>query len=319
MRTTLIALLLAASAAATAQSYPTKPVRIIVSYPPGGGLDLMTRMVALKLHEAFGQTFVVENRSGASGTIGAAAVAKSDPDGYTLLAAGNPEITLMPHVADKLPYNALADLVPLVQVATAASVLVAHPSLGATTLKDVIDMARASPGRLSYGTPGAGTPTHFAMEVLKAGARVDIVHVPYKGGGPAVQDVLAGQVPLAVINAPPLMPHIRSGRLRAIAVMGAKRSTLLPDVPTVGEAVGIDRATSSAWFAFFAPAGTPAEIRSRLETAIVKSLDEPGLRTRLVDSGMELSALTGEPFASLIREESAMHAELLKRFASKPQ
>ncbi len=319
MKTALLALLIAASTAVSAQTYPAKPVRIIVSYPPGGGVDMMTRMVAAKLTDTLGQTFVVENRGGASGTIGAAAVAKAEPDGYTLLSGGNPEITLMPHVMDKLPYDALADLAPLMQAANVPSVVVAHPSLAARTLREALDLARAKPGSLSYGTPGAGTPTHLAMEVLKAGARVDIVHIPYKGGGPAVQDVVAGQIPLAVINAPPLMPHIRSGKLRALAVLNTKRSALLPEVPTVGEAAGIDRATSSAWFGFFAPAKTPASLRRQLEDALAKALLDPALNARLLEAGMEVAALPGERFSQLVREESAMHAELLKRFGAKPQ
>lgn len=319
MKAAVLALLVAASTAVSAQTYPAKPVRIIVSYPPGGGVDMMTRMVAAKLTDSLGQSFVVENRGGAAGTIGAAAVAKAEPDGYTLLSGGNPEITLMPHVMDKLPYDALADLVPLMQAANVPSVIVAHPSLAAKNLREALDLARAKPGSLSYGTPGAGTPTHLAMEVLKAGAKVDIVHIPYKGGGPAVQDVVSGQIPLAVINAPPLMPHIRSGKLRALAVMNAKRSALLPEVPTVGEAIGIDRATSSAWFAFFAPAKTPAYLRRQLEDALAKALLDPSLKARLLEAGMEVSALPGERFSQLVREESAMHAELLKRFGSKPQ
>jgi len=319
MKTAVLALLFAASAAASAQTYPAKPVRIIVSYPPGGGVDMMTRMVAAKLSDTLGQTFVVENRGGAAGTIGAAAVAKAEPDGYTLLSGGNPEITLMPHVMDKLPYDALADLAPLMQAANVPSVIVAHPSLAAKNLREALDLARAKPGSLSYGTPGAGTPTHLAMEVLKASAKVDIVHIPYKGGGPAVQDVISGQIPLAVINAPPLMPHIRSGKLRALAVMNAKRSALLPEVPTVGEAVGIDRATSSAWFAFFAPAKTPANLRRQLEDALAKALLDPALNAKLLEAGMEVSALPGDRFSQLVREESAMHAELLKRFGAKPQ
>lgn len=319
MKTAVLALLFAASTAASAQTYPAKPVRIIVSYPPGGGVDMMTRMVAAKLSDTLGQTFVVENRGGAAGTIGAAAVAKAEPDGYTLLSGGNPEITLMPHVMDKLPYDALADLAPLMQAANVPSVIVAHPSLAAKNLREALDLARAKPGSLSYGTPGAGTPTHLAMEVLKANAKVDIVHIPYKGGGPAVQDVISGQIPLAVINAPPLMPHIRSGKLRALAVMNAKRSALLPEVPTVGEAVGIDRATSSAWFAFFAPAKTPANLRRQLEDALAKALLDPALNARLLEAGMEVSALPGDRFSQLVREESAMHAELLKRFGAKPQ
>lgn len=307
--------LLGSAAAAGAQSYPAKPVRVVVSYGAGGGVDLMTRMVAAKLQERMGQPFVVENRAGAAGTIGAAAVAKAAPDGYTLLAGGNPEMTVLPHMLN-LSYDPQRDLAPITLAANVPSVLVVHPSLQAKGLRELLDMARAQP--LPYATPGRGTPMHLAMEMINATQKTQFVHVPYKGGGPATNDVVGGQVGMAIINAPPLLPHIRAGKIKPLAIMQPERSPLLPEVPTFKEASGIDNVLATAWFAFFAPAKTPRDILQRLETEIRAILQEPATKARLVQGGMDVWALPSDRFAEQIRVESAYYEKAIKQFGIRP-
>lgn len=314
----LSALLVAGMAdGAGAQTFPSKPVRIVVSFAAGGGLDAMTRLVAQELQKQMGQPFVVENRPGASGTIGADAVAKSAPDGYTILANGNPELTFMPVVSEKLPYDAQRDLAPLALVANVPSVIVVNPGSGIASVAQLLDRARA-PAGLPYGTPGRGTPMHLAFELLNAESGTRFIHVPYKGGGPATADVVAGQISVAVINAPPLMPHIRAGKLRAIAILQDERSALLPEVPTLREATGIAVVQAPAWFAFSAPAKVPSEILSRLEREILRALAEPELRTKLVGAGIDVVALPAARMAQVIRAETAYNAATVKRLGFKP-
>jgi tripartite-type tricarboxylate transporter receptor subunit TctC len=312
----LVLALLGAAAGCHAQGYPAKPVRIIVSYGAGGGVDLMARMVAAKLQERMGQPFVVENRAGAAGTIGAAAVAKAAPDGYTILAGGNPEVTILPHMLSNLPYDPQRDLAPITLAANVPSVLVVHPSLDVKSVRELLELAHAKP--VPYGTPGRGTPMHLAMEMINASEKTQFVHVPYKGGGPATNDVVGGQVGMAIINAPPLLPHIRAGRIKALAIMQAERSPLLPDVPTFKEASGMDNVLATAWFAFFAPAKTPHDILQRLEAEIRATLEEPATKARLVQGGMDIWALPSERFAQQIRAESAYYEKAIKQFGVKP-
>jgi len=315
----ILAALLAAGTAAVAgaQTFPSKPVRIVVSFAAGGGLDAMTRLVAQELQKQMGQPFVVENRPGASGTIGADAVAKSVPDGYTILANGNPELTFMPVVSEKLPYDVQRDLAPLALAANVPSVIVVHPGSGIANAAQLLERARSSAG-LQYGTPGRGTPMHLAFELLNAESGTRFIHVPYKGGGPATADVVAGHVSVAVINAPPLMPHIRAGKLRAIAILQDERSVLLPEVPTLREATGIAVIQAPAWFAFSAPAKVPSEILARLEREILRALAEPELKTRLIAAGIDVVALPAARMAQVIRTETAYNAATVKRLGFKP-
>lgn len=299
-----------------AQSYPAKPVHVIVSYGAGGGVDLLARMVAAKLQERMGQPFVVENRAGASGTIGAAVVAKAAPDGYTILAGGNPEITLLPHMLNNLPYDPQRDLAPITLAANVPSVLVVHPSLGVKNVRELLDLAHAKP--VPYATPGRGTPMHLAIEMINASEKTQFVHVPYKGGGPATNDVVGGQVGMAIINAPPLLPHIRAGRIKALAIMQPERSPLLPEVPTFKEASGVDNVLATAWFAFSAPAKTPRDILQRLETEIRAILEDPATKARLAQGGMDVWALSSERFAEQIRVESAYYEKAIRQSGVKP-
>ncbi len=306
------------SGTVSAQSYPTKPIHIIVSFAAGGGVDLMARVLAEQLGKQMGQTFVVENKPGATGTIGAAFVAKSAPDGYTLLAGGNPELTFMPVINPKLTYDPKLDLAPLVLVANVPSVLVVNPSSGIDTIEKFMERARSENG-LPYGTPGRGTPMHLAFELMNKLHGTHLIHVPYKGGGPATSDVLGGQIQAAVINAPPLLPHIRSGKLRPLAVLQGERSALLPDVPTLKEATGIDDVQAPAWFALSMPAGVPVEIRNRLEREVHQALAEPEVKTRLTRAGLDVVGLPAARMAQIVAAELTYNADTVKRLAYKPE
>ena len=301
---------------AWAQQYPVKPVRIVASYAAGGGVDVMARLVAQRLSQHFSQQFVVENRAGAGGAIGAEVVTRAAPDGYTLLAGGNPELTFLPHVSEKLPYDPQHDLAPLVLVANAPSVVVVNPAFQATSLKELLALAKVSD--VLYGTPGRGTPMHLSFELLNAEVGTKFSHVPYKGGGPATSDVVAGQISVAVINAPPLLPHIKAGKLRALAVMQDERSALLPGVPTFREATGIPNIDAPAWFAFLAPAGIPSDIRNRLEQAIIQAVTEPEVNAKLATMGLDVAALPSARFAEIMRAESNYNARTIKRLGYRP-
>ena len=309
-------MILAIASVASAQPYPNKPVRIVASYAAGGGVDVMARLVAQRLSQHFAQQFVVENRAGAGGAIGADVVAKAVPDGYTLLAGGNPELTFLPHISEKLPYDPQRDLAPLVLVANAPSVVVVHPAYPAASLKELLALAKA--GDVHYGTPGRGTPMHLSFELLNAEAGTKFSHVPYKGGGPATSDVVAGQVSVAVINAPPLLPHIKAGKLRALGLMQEERSALLPGIPTFREATGIANIDAPAWFAFLAPAGVPADIRTRLEQGIRQAVTDAEIQATLATMGLDVVAIPSERFAEIIRAESNYNARTIKRLGYRP-
>lgn len=310
----VVALLSLVPPAAQAQpAFPAKPLRIVVSYAPGGGVDLMARIVAKRLTERLGQPVTVENRPGAGGTIGAAAVAASPADGYTILSGGNPEITVMPHLVAKLSYEPLRDLAPLVLAAYVPSVLVVNPAvLPAASVKELFEAARK--GELPVATPGRGTNMHIAMEVLNAQAGTKFLNAPYKGGGPAAQDVAAGQIGAAIVNLPPLRAHIQSGKLRALAVMQEARSGQLPSVPTLKEATGIENAQAPAWFGFMAPAGIPRPVAARLEAEIRAALGDPAIAPQLAAAGMDVMAYPADRFEQVIRAESAANGAAIRRF-----
>ena len=299
-------------AQASAQTYPDRPVRIVVSFAAGGGVDMMARLLGERLSRQLGQPFVVENRPGASGTIGADVVARSAPDGYTLLAGGNPELTFMPAVNEMLPYKTARDLAPLMLVANAPSVLVVNAASDIRTVAQFMEKARQEKG-LPYGTPGRGTPMHLAFELMNQLHGTRLIHVPYKGGGPATADVVGGQSEAAVINAPPLLPHIQAGKLRALAVLQNERSPLLPDVPTLKEATGIDDVRAPAWFALSTRAGVPPEILERLESALVRIVADAEVKGRLAKAGLDVVALPASSMARIIADESAYNVATVKR------
>jgi tripartite-type tricarboxylate transporter receptor subunit TctC len=287
--------------AATAAAWPARPVRIIVPTSPGGGTDIVTRVIAARVGEGLGQPVVVENRPGAGQVLGTELVARSAPDGYTQLMAAS-AIVLNQVLAKQPPYDILRDFIPVTLAASLPHVLTVHPSLPVKSVKDLIALARARPGQLNYSSAGAGTSLHMAMELFRSMAGLDIVHVPYKGAGPATADLLAGHVQLATPNTLTVVPHLRSGRLRAIGVTGAKRAAALPEVPTIAEA-GVPGYEAIFWYALFAPAGTPREAVGRTHVEVAKALRLPDVGRRLADDGAEPGGMPPEAFAAFIRAE----------------
>lgn len=304
-------------AAAQAQvTYPAKPIRMVVPYAAGGGLDAVTRLVSQAMSEGLGQSIVVDNRAGGGGMIGAEHVAKSAPDGYTLLMAGNPELVINPTLSPALRYNVTRDFIPVMLVAESPNILAAHPGVKGS-LADIL-AGRGVDGPVSIGSPGQGSPQHLAIEIMKASSKSDLVHVPYKGAGPAVADALGGQTKLVLVGSPPLMPQIRSGKLRALAVTQAHRSRLVPDIPTVEEASGLKGVDIyTTWYGLLAPAHTPPAIVDMLQKSIADVLARPDIRAKLADMGTEVVALPGAQFGERIKTELKRHEETIKRFGVK--
>lgn len=313
----VFALLSACTAvAAQAQAYPTKSIRFVVPFAPGGGSDLVARTVAQKITEALGQPVLVDNRAGAAGTIGTDIVAKSPPDGYTLLLGSNGPLAINPSLYPKLPYDAARDLMPVSIVTIMPFLLVTHPSLPVKTVKDLVALTRAKPNQLNYGSPGNGSSTHLANELLKSMTGIQITHVPYKGVAPAAVDLISGQVQMMSGDLSTLMPHVRSGRMRAIAVTAPRRSHLLPELPTIAES-GVPGYEASGWFGVLVPAATPPAIVERLNSAIVKGLTAADARERLSTFGGEVGGNTPEQFAAHIRAEAAKWGKLIKAIGLK--
>jgi tripartite-type tricarboxylate transporter receptor subunit TctC len=297
------------SGIAHAQTYPAKTVRVIVPFPPGAGVDITTRLVIPKLSEAFGQQFIADNRPGAAGNIGAEVAARAPNDGYTLLAGGAPQAisqTLYP----KLAYNLIKDFDPVAFMASVPFMLVVHPSLPVKTVKDLVGLARSKRGELTYASTGSGSTPHLTAEILKGLAGIDIVHVPYKGTPPAVTDLVSGNVTFMFANSLSVLPHVQSGRLRALAVTSPKRSSATPNLPTVAETYpGFESAT---WFALFAPAGTSRDIIARLNAAVSKAVQMPDVREKFLAQGAETMSGTPEQVAAYARAEVAKWAKVVK-------
>lgn len=308
--TLLAAALLAGAAAASAQEYPSKPVRLIVPTSPGGGTDITARIVAPKLGEQLGQQVVVENRAGASTMIGMEHVARAAPDGYTI-AMGISSLTIQPHLRSKVPYDALRDFAPVSQVIKVPHLLVAHPSLPARSVKELVAFARPRPGELNYAAGSVGSNAHMAMELLASTAGLKMVHVPYKGTGPALSDTLAGHLSLMMANLMAALPHVKNGRLRAYGVTSAQRAGVAPEVPTIAEA-GLTGYEVVQWFGIFAPAKTPQDVIGKLHAATAQALQDQGVRQRLVSDGAEPIGNTPAAFAEIVREEHARWAKLIK-------
>jgi tripartite-type tricarboxylate transporter receptor subunit TctC len=302
-RTAIACALLLASAAALAQSsYPQKPVRIVVPYPPGGTTDLLARLVAARLGDKLGQNFTVDNRAGASGAIGSQLVAKSPPDGYTLVMATISSHGINSALNKALPYDPVADFAPITLVASTPNVITVNADMPAKTLAELLAMARARPGALSFGSTSAGGSPHMSVELLKMMAKLDLVHIPYKGGGPMLTDLIGGQIPMGVDNLPSSMAHIKSGKIRALAVTTATRWPGAPDIPTVAES-GVPGYEASAWFGLLAPAGTPKEIVDLLQRSVADSLRDPAVAQRLQELGAEPVASTPDAFGRQIAGE----------------
>ncbi len=299
--TIVLALAAAGPQTAPAQSYPAKAVRIVVPFPPGAGADIVTRLIAVKLGSAFGQQFVVDNRAGAAGHIGAEVAAHAAPDGYTLLSTPA-SIVISRSLYPKLNYDIEKDLDPVALIASAPFVLVVHPSLPVRNVKELIALARAKPGELYFASTGNGGTPHLATEIFKMQAKIDIVHVPYKGTPPAVTDLLSGQVQLMFANTLSVLPHVRSGRLRALAISSSKRSAAAPELPTVAES-GMPGFDVSTWFGMLAPRGTPKEIIDRLDGEVRKIVQMADVRARLISQGADPIGSTPEEFRAYLKSE----------------
>ena len=314
MRRLLLALLLPLSCAlampALAQSYPNKPVRMIIPYPPGGGNDTLGRLFAAKLGERTGQQFIVENRPGAGAMIGTEAAAKSPPDGYTILLSSIATHALSPNLYSRVPYDPVKDFAPITLLGIAPTVLVVPAELPARNLQEFIAAAKAKPGALAYASGGNGTPPHINAEVFKAVAGVDLLHVAYKGGGPALVDLMAGRVQAMLDTAASAMPHVRAGKLRALALSAPKRSPELPDLPTFAEA-GLPQYDTNAWYSMHAPAGTPPEIVRRLNTELVAILKDPDVLARFKQLATDPVGNSPHELAAFVRTELDKYARII--------
>lgn len=313
-----VAALALVSATASAQPYPARPVRIIVPFPAGGGTDIAARIVGAKLNETLGQSVVVDNRAGAAGAIGTELAAKSPSDGHTLLMGSNGPLAINPGLHAKLPYDPLRDFAPIALVTNMPFLMVVHPALPVKSVRELIALAKARPGQLNYASPGSGSTTHLATELFKAMAGLNIVHVPYKGVAPASTDLISGQVQMMSGDLNTLMPHVKSGKMRPLAVTGARRSTLLPEMPTVSEA-GVPGYEAGGWFGVLAPAGTPQDIIKRLNEEIVKGLAAGDMRQRLAGLGGEVAGGSPEQFGGHLRREIAKWGKLIRAIGLKAE
>ncbi|MBT9550418.1 MAG: tripartite tricarboxylate transporter substrate binding protein [Hydrogenophaga sp.] len=291
--------------AATAQDYPTRPIRLIVPFTPGGSTDILARAIGLELGKAWGQSVVVENVPGAGGAIGAEKVAKAAPDGYTLLMGHIGTLAVNPSLYPKLPYNPLKDFTPVAWVANVPNVLVLHPATQAGNMKAFVAYAKANPGRLNYGSGGNGSAANLATEYLKMRTDISLVHIPYRGTAPAVNDLVAGQTQVLFTGVPAVIGQIRNGQLKALAVSGAARVEALPDVPTVNEALGLKDFEADQWYGVVAPTGTPDPVVAKLNQAINAALNAPELKKRLGAEGAVANPTTPEAFGKYIAAEIA--------------
>jgi tripartite-type tricarboxylate transporter receptor subunit TctC len=292
-------------------AYPNKPIRLIVTYPPGGGTDIVARMLAPRLAERLKQQVVIDNRGGAGGIIGTELAARSPADGYTLLFGTSAGLVINPLLNSKLPYDPVKDFVPVSLLVINPQLLVANNATGISSVRELIALAKSMPGKLNYASVGQGSPNHLAMELFKSMAGVDIVHVPYKGAGPAVTDLLGGQVQVMFNPMPPLLPHVKMGKLKAIAVGSLRRSPAVPDIPTVDEA-GLPGYEYVLWYGMFGPAGMPVSAVNRLNAELVKLLAESDIVQRLASRGVEARSSTPGELANFMREESVRLAKVIR-------
>ncbi len=313
----LLGAFVCAAPLAFAQPYPSKPVRLIVPFPPGSTPDLVGRTLGQELGKAWGQPVVVENRSGAGGNIGTDVAAKSPPDGYTLLIGINGPIAVNKHLYASLPYDPERDLVPVSLLASGAQILAVHPSVPADSLKAFVEHVRASPGKLSYGSVGSGSASHLTMEILKSQAKLYIVHIPYRGFPPVVTDLLSGQIQATFAIAPAVLPQIKAGKLKGLAVTSATRSPLAPGIPTVAEQ-GFPQLDATAWIGLLVPAGTPAGVVEKLAAESQRILRQPEVRDSLTTLGFDVIGSTPGEFARFIRAESERWGAVVRAVGAKP-
>jgi len=306
-------LLVLCSTIAQAQAWPNKPVRVIVPFAPGGASDLMPRLVGEKLTAIWGQAVVIDNRPGAAGNLGMEAGAKAPPDGYTLLSAPNGNMVVNPHMYSKLAYDVFRDLAPITRIAAVQNVLVVHPDVPAKTVMELVALAKAKPGELTFASPGNGSQAHVAVELLKLRLGLDLVHVPYQGVGPAMKDVLGGRITLMVAQVPSALPHIKAGKLRALGVASAAPLPALPDVPTVASAAGLPGFEAVSWYALMAPAGAPREIVAKIQADVATVLQMPDVRERLEGMGADPSGESSAELAARIKTEYDSWGEVVRK------
>ncbi len=313
----LCAALAVALAPAQAQQYPTRPIRFVVPYAPGGSTDTLARTIGVRLPEALGQQVVVDNRAGGNGNIGMEIVARAAPDGYTIVLGYIANVAIGPSLYAKLPFDPVKDFAPVTQLASSPNVLVAHPSVPAKNLKELIALAKAKPGQINFASAGVGSVGHLTGELLNGLAGVKMVHIPYKGSGQAVTDLLGGNVQLMFSGFSSTLAYIKSGRLRPLAVTGANRSAALPEVPTIAEQ-GFPGVEATAWYGVLAPAKTPRPIITRLNGAIVRALQLPDVKERLGNLGFEIVGSTPEQFGAYIRSEIRKWEKVVRASGAKP-
>src|SRR5688572_16923883 len=302
---------------AAAQDYPSRPVRVVVPFSPGGAVDLVARTVAPRLNEALGQPVIVDNRSGAGGTIGTDIVAKARPDGHTLLVASM-GVAVNAVLYPKLPYDTLKDLSPVTTLGEQPNIVVVHPAVAAKSMGELLALARAKPGQVTYGSGGVGSNSHLATVLLVQMAKVDLLHVPYKGLGPAVAELVGGQVNLVVSNVSTALPHVKSGRLRLLAVTSAKRFPLLSDAPTVSES-GVPGYESSGWYGLWATTGTPPAVLARLHQQLVAILESAAVKEQFSAQGLQAIPVSQEAFGKRVREEIRKWGPVVKASGAKPE
>ena len=315
LRGLALAASLAASATAMAQPYPSKPVHLIVPFPPGGVTDLVGRIIAQRLSEGLGQQVIVENRGGGAGSIGAQMAARAAPDGYTLFmgtATHAINATLMPNVG----YELTRDFAPITLVASVPLLLAAHPSVPANDVKSLVAFAKGKPGQLNFASGSTGSASHLAGEMLKMAAGLDMTHVPYKGGGPALQDLIAGHVSIMFENMPSILPHVQGGKLRGLAVTGAKRSPAMPELPTMIES-GFPGFEAGSWYGLYAPAGTPPQVLQKLHAEMMKALRTPEMQKQLSAQGADPVGNSPQEFAAFMRDEIAKWAKVIRDSGAK--
>jgi tripartite-type tricarboxylate transporter receptor subunit TctC len=296
---------------AAALAFPTKPVKIIVAFPPGGGTDIVARLLAQRLGERWGQAVIVENRAGASGTVGTEAAARADPDGHTLFMATMGNMTANQHLYPKMTVDPLRAFAPITKVVDVHFVFLANPALPANGVQELIELAKKRPGEIAYSSSGPGGAPHLAMELFKRQAGIDLTHIPYKGSSMSINDLIGGRVMLTMDSLVQSAPHIKSGRLKALAVLGPKRSPLLPEVPTMQEA-GVAGYSLTNWFGLLAPVATPRETVSRIHSDVIKVLKDPEIIKRIGDLGADVVGNTPEEFGAAMRAESQQWAEIIK-------
>ena len=306
-----IAVLALAAFPAAAEDYPNRPVRLIIGFPPGGATDLVARVMAPKLGEALKQQVVVDNRAGANGTIGAKIAADATPDGYNLHIGTLGALVISPTIT-RVPYHPLKDFATITLAVQLQNMFLVHPTLAAKTIPQLIALAKKKPGALNYASSGLGSPGHLAGELFKTMAKVDMVHIPYKGGGPALSDLLGGQLPIFVAVISTGVPPVKAGRAVALAVTGAKRSPALPEVPTVAETPGLKAYEASNWYGIVAPAGTPQPVIARLHKDITAVLNSPEVRDTLLARGIETTTSTPEAFTAYIKSETAKWGKVIR-------